>query len=52
MMILDVQRSVSDEMQTPLMLNVDDVHTSYAELSDGAPATRIFSSALWTRRLL
>jgi hypothetical protein len=43
LMILDVQQYVSDEIQTPLTVNVDNVaYFAYAELSDGAPATRIF----------
>jgi hypothetical protein len=44
-MILDVQQYLSAEIQTPLMINVDNVaYFAFAELSDGTPATRIFST--------
>jgi hypothetical protein len=42
-MILDVQQYVSDEIQTPLTVNMNNAaYFAYAELSDGTPATRIF----------
>jgi hypothetical protein len=52
-MILDVQQYVSDEIQTPLMVNVDNVaYFAYAELSDGAPATRSFFTGALDQPLL
>jgi hypothetical protein len=52
-MVLDVHQYVSDEIQTPLTVNMDNVaYLAYAELPDGTPATRIFFAGALDKPLL